>query len=278
MVLWNLYCLPGRIIAHLEYLFPGRGQLWASGRRKDSVVSHFIFATLFYALVLYLAINHSKKVERLASTTADSGSQYPAPESAEQAVPKPAPDAAGLAIDSQPEGSHQVQADIADCERLARINEMGGCPTDAMQQAGWSVEAWRTRKSEIYGQRANTLASDGSTPVEANSSPEVTPSVITNPDWLRKPNADDVARYYPDDLQKAGADGSAMLSCTVNARGDLINCEVASEAPGGYGVGDAALRLSKLFRMRPMTLNGQPVTGGVVRIPIRFRTNQGEFE
>ena len=34
--------------------------------------------------------------------------------------------------------------------------------------------------------------------------------------------------------------------------------------------GDAALKLSKLFKMRPQSKDGAPTNGGVVRIPIRF--------
>jgi protein TonB len=39
----------------------------------------------------------------------------------------------------------------------------------------------------------------------------------------------------------------------------------------GAGFGDAALGLSSLFHMRPMTKDGRPVSGGTVRIPIMFR-------
>ena len=64
--------------------------------------------------------------------------------------------------------------------------------------------------------------------------------------------------------------GSAALSCTVTARGTLIGCSITSESPADMGFGDAAIKLSKLFKMRPQTKDGQPVDGGTVRIPLRF--------
>lgn len=64
--------------------------------------------------------------------------------------------------------------------------------------------------------------------------------------------------------------GRATISCTVNARGGLDGCNIISEDPSDMGFGDAAMRMSKLFRMRPKTTDGQPVDGGTVRIPLRF--------
>jgi protein TonB len=64
--------------------------------------------------------------------------------------------------------------------------------------------------------------------------------------------------------------GRATISCTVNARGALDGCNIISEDPSDMGFGDAAMRMSKLFRMRPKTTDGQPVDGGTVRIPLRF--------
>jgi protein TonB len=66
-------------------------------------------------------------------------------------------------------------------------------------------------------------------------------------------------------------EGRATITCTVNARGTLEGCSVVSEEPGDVGFGDAAMKLSKLFKMRPMSRDGQPVDGGTVRIPIVFK-------
>jgi len=97
------------------------------------------------------------------------------------------------------------------------------------------------------------------------------PSVITNPDWARKPSGEDIARYYPDRALRMEVEGRATLSCTVSARGTLEGCAVVSEDPADQDFGAAALRMSKLFKMRPQTKDGAPVEGGTVRIPLSFR-------
>ncbi len=96
------------------------------------------------------------------------------------------------------------------------------------------------------------------------------PSVISNPDWLRKPSGDDIARYYPERASRMGVEGRAVLSCSVTAKGTLENCSVVSEDPSDQDFGSAAMRMSRLFKMKPKQADGAPVEGGTVRIPLRF--------
>lgn len=101
------------------------------------------------------------------------------------------------------------------------------------------------------------------------------PSVLTNPDWLRRPSGEDIARYYPERALRMNVEGRASISCTVNARGTLDSCSVVSEDPDNQDFGTSALRMSKLFKMRPMTKDGAPVDGGKITIPIRFVIPKG---
>jgi protein TonB len=84
-----------------------------------------------------------------------------------------------------------------------------------------------------------------------------------------------MARYYPDRAQRMSVEGRANLSCTVTSKGTLEGCSVVSEDPADYGFGDAAIKMSKLFKMKPKTLDGAPVEGGTVRIPLAFRLPKG---
>lgn len=94
---------------------------------------------------------------------------------------------------------------------------------------------------------------------------------ITDPDWRRVENPGNPLRFYPKQAQDLSVEGAATISCVVDADGRLQDCKVLDETPAGYGFGDAALRMKVLFRMKPLSRSGQPVDGGVVRVPIRFR-------
>ena len=103
------------------------------------------------------------------------------------------------------------------------------------------------------------------------------PTVITRPDWIVPPNGDDLAERYPALAGMVGIPGRVMLHCRVALDGSL-DCTVVEETPAGLGFGDAALGFSKGFKMKPMTVDGRPVAGGEINVPIRFDPEQGEDE
>lgn len=103
--------------------------------------------------------------------------------------------------------------------------------------------------------------------LQADAAP---PTLIEKPDWFLRPRSEDFARVYPKSAMQRDILGRAVLRCTVANAGNLTNCQIESQLPKDEGFGTAALRLSTLFRMRPLSLDGQPTTGRMVRIPIRF--------
>ena len=81
--------------------------------------------------------------------------------------------------------------------------------------------------------------------------PPVGPRQIHDPNWLSRPTADQMERYYPSGAVDRGLSGVATLQCMVTAAGSLRGCQVTGETPAGAGFGKAALQLSAFFHMSP---------------------------
>lgn len=133
--------------------------------------------------------------------------------------------------------------------------------------AAMDLETLRLLGVEI-GMPSRTEVKPAAAPASATAGKMPT---IINPDWAHRPTGEDMARYYPDRAQRMEVAGRATISCVVNARGALEACSIVSEDPADYGFGEAALKLSRLFRMKPTTLDGTPSDGGVITLPIIFQ-------
>jgi TonB family protein len=98
-------------------------------------------------------------------------------------------------------------------------------------------------------------------------------ATISQPDWLRRPTNDELLQYFP--AEANGAQGHAVVQCVVTNRGLLEKCSLNGESPAGHGFGEAALAMTQLFTMRAMTVDGLPVGGAGVIIPIGFQGGGG---
>lgn len=102
------------------------------------------------------------------------------------------------------------------------------------------------------------------------------PALIINPDWDRKPTGDDLANAYPPRARAAGVQGETRIQCGVGVDGALDDCVLLYEAPTGWGFGEAAMEIAPRFRMKPKTIDGQPVGSGKVIIPVAWRMDTGK--
>ncbi|MBS0298223.1 MAG: TonB family protein [Proteobacteria bacterium] len=100
--------------------------------------------------------------------------------------------------------------------------------------------------------------------------------VFVGPDWIKRPNANDLMVVFPVKAMDQHVGGRAVLECEVALDGLLRKCKVLSEKPADLGFGQAALALVPQFRMKPATLNGAPVTS-YVSIPINWEAPQGHW-
>lgn len=141
------------------------------------------------------------------------------------------------------------------------------------------VEPITLVQGETTAESSRTLSLTTLVPEAVDNSPaaEATPPappVIRNPSWSRLPSGEQMMRAYPNRAITAGVAGSATLNCLVQADGDVTDCNVTRETPGGYGFGRAAQGLSRHFRVNPRTVNGA-AQGSRVSINLRFTLPEG---
>src|SRR5579862_3450665 len=88
--------------------------------------------------------------------------------------------------------------------------------------------------------------------VRLSAQPAAPPSPpIQARNWLRRPNADEMAASFPSRAEEAGVEGRATIRCDADKAGGMTNCVVTAEDPPGYDFGKAALSLAKYFKLSP---------------------------
>jgi hypothetical protein len=110
-----------------------------------------------------------------------------------------------------------------------------------------------------------SVASSGASAVAA------APANFVRSKIIRRPPREALAKLFPEAASRAGVSGVATASCVVSASTQLEHCKIVSESPQGYGFGDALLKILTLYRVRPPTLNGQPLANDGFALQFSFQ-------
>ncbi len=77
-------------------------------------------------------------------------------------------------------------------------------------------------------------------------------------------------QLYPERAQQLGQTGKAVMRCMVSDADALTDCRILSEAPTGFGFGDALLRISAYIRVDHLDGDKRPVEGRPLDFPLTF--------
>lgn len=94
--------------------------------------------------------------------------------------------------------------------------------------------------------------------------------MVSQPAWLQTPSAEDVGRVTPL-LPDPPDEVHVLMACRITVAGGLEACTIRSETPSGLGYGAAALALAPIFKMPAVDLEGRPVAGRTVQIPLIWK-------
>lgn len=88
--------------------------------------------------------------------------------------------------------------------------------------------------------------------------------------WLKRPTGEDFSRHYPRKAFDKGVSGAAALCCVPREDGSVA-CKSIVDVPAGFGFGDAAVRISHVFRMSASDAQTWRERGELLRLGINFR-------
>ena len=163
------------------------------------------------------------------------------------------------------EGCIVLESTPPDPEVARRVLEKVG----GLIVRNWTQEGRSTIGSSVE-LTLSTAFSNADLVVAPPVPPTVRPGVLDyRPALAPRPAAEDMSRYFPDRAQRMEVNGRAVLTCVGVKDRRPDNCQVVSESPLEYGFGDAALKMSRLFRYTPQTIDGVP-SDDPITIPFEF--------
>ena len=166
---------------------------------------------------------------------------------------------------------------ILDC-RITKEGRLNKCTTIREQPSGYGFAGAAKSLSTLFvtpidtgggetaaGARAHVNVTFAATALEASA------PVIGKPRWMAVPQINDLLAVVPEPAKKAKVyKARVVMECKVVAEGQVDGCKVLSQEPAGLGYDQAAMMLSKYFRLAVWSEEGLPTVGGSVIIPLRF--------
>lgn len=98
------------------------------------------------------------------------------------------------------------------------------------------------------------------------------PGSGSGPIILRGASNGEILAFVPPEARRQRRSGRSAVNCVIRADTRLEGCRVVDESPGGFGFGEAAIRIAEThFRFRPpTTASGRPVDGFRVTVTVNF--------
>jgi len=103
------------------------------------------------------------------------------------------------------------------------------------------------------------------------------PGSGSGPMILRGASNGEILALVPPEARRRRQAGRSAVNCLIRADTRLEACRVVDEQPGGFGFGDAAIRIAEThFRFRPpTTASGRAVEGFRVTVTVNFGRQGG---
>lgn len=166
---------------------------------------------------------------------------------------------------------------ILDC-RIGKEGGLSKCQTIREQPMGYGFASAAKSLSPLFTTPVDAKGGGTAAGARAHvnvtfaaSTLETTEPVIGKPKWAAVPQINDVTAVAPAAAKAAKVyKARVVMACKVVAQGIVEGCAVKSAEPTGLGYDQAALMLSKYFRLAVWTEEGLPTVGGTVVIPVRF--------
>lgn len=98
------------------------------------------------------------------------------------------------------------------------------------------------------------------------------PGSGSGPIILRGASSGEILAFVPPEARRQRRAGRSAVNCVIRADTRLEGCRVVDESPGGFGFGEAAIRVAEThFRFRPpTTASGRAVDGFRVTVTVNF--------